>query len=147
MDMEIALSFIVLAVMDCPICTHSFVNKIPLNIIPHNFLCLCQVRNKKYWIFVTVQPCGKNKKMEPSSLLVRKHFLYFWLMAAIPYIPIYLKLRKNLQIYMNCSSLHNHQSIQPGTFHWHSSFRKLAYWLAVAKVLPWEYYNIKLPYM
>ena len=36
--MEIALSFVVLAVMDCPIRTHSFVNKIPLHIIPHDFL-------------------------------------------------------------------------------------------------------------
>ena len=38
MDMEIALSFVVLAVMDCPISAHSFINKIPLHIIPHDFL-------------------------------------------------------------------------------------------------------------
>ena len=28
-------------------------------------------------IFVTVQPCGKNRKMEPSSLLVRDIFTIF----------------------------------------------------------------------
>ena len=38
MDMEIVLSFVVLAVMDCPISAHSFINKIPLHIIPHDFL-------------------------------------------------------------------------------------------------------------
>ena len=38
MDMEIALSFVVLAVMDCPVSTHSLVNKIPL-----------QVRNSIHW--------------------------------------------------------------------------------------------------
>ena len=27
------------AVMDCPVSAHSFINKIPLNVIPHNFLC------------------------------------------------------------------------------------------------------------
>ena len=38
MDMEIALSFVVLAVVDCPISAHSLINKIPLHIIPHDFL-------------------------------------------------------------------------------------------------------------
>ena len=37
--MEIALSFIILAVMYRPIRTHSLINKIPLNVIPYDFLC------------------------------------------------------------------------------------------------------------
>ena len=31
MDMEIALPFVVLAVMDCPVRTHSLADKIPLH--------------------------------------------------------------------------------------------------------------------
>lgn len=50
MDMEIVLSVVVLAVMDCPISAHSLSNKISLHIIPRNPSQLSlQVHNSIRW--------------------------------------------------------------------------------------------------